>query len=401
VTLPVVQVAVYPYECDAFGHLNQAACLALLERARWDALARGPGMDVFKRNGVWPAARRTTIDYRAAAYAGDVLQVEMGLTDRGTTSFTMRHVARRLSDQAVIAEAEIVFVCIDRVGRSTPIPEEVARALGATRAPARETLRVGVGSVELAVEVRGEGTPLVMIHGFPLDRTLWRHQLAALTRFKRIAPDLRGCGASSVPADGYSMGRYAQDVMAVLDHLAITSAAFCGLSMGGYIVLEILRQFPDRVRALVLLDTRAEADTPDGRRARDELIGVANRDGAAGVAERMLPGLLSPATRATQPEVEGQVRDMILRAPVPGIVGALQAMKDRRDSRALLPDVRVPALVMVGADDGLTPPAQARAMADAIPGAQYSEIAAAGHLTPLEQPLVTSRMIADFLSALP
>ena len=124
---PTVDVTVYPYDCDVFGHLNQAACLLLLERARWDALARGPGMDLFKRNGVWPAVRRTTIDYKAGAFPGDVLRVETIVVHRGRTSFTMRHVMRRVADDAVVAEAEIVFVCINAAGRSTPLPEEVAR----------------------------------------------------------------------------------------------------------------------------------------------------------------------------------------------------------------------------------------------------------------------------------
>ena len=127
---PTVDVTVYPYDCDAFGHLNQAACLLLLERARWDALARGPGMDVFKRNGVWPAVRRTTIEYKAGAFPGDVLRVETVVVGRGTTSFTMRHVMRRVVDGTVVAEAEMVFVCINEAGRSTPVPEELARVLG-------------------------------------------------------------------------------------------------------------------------------------------------------------------------------------------------------------------------------------------------------------------------------
>ena len=126
---PTVDVTVYLYDCDAFGHLNQAACLLLLERARWDALARGPGMDVFKRNGVWPAVRKTTIEYKSGAFPGDMLRVETVVVGRGTTSFTMRHVMRRVADGAVVAEAEIVFVCIDGAGRATPIPEELARLL--------------------------------------------------------------------------------------------------------------------------------------------------------------------------------------------------------------------------------------------------------------------------------
>lgn len=398
-TLPVVQVTVYPFECDAFGHLNQASCLALLERARWDALAKGPGMDVFKRHGVWPAARRTTIEYRAAAYSGDVLQVEMVVTDRGTTSFTMRHAARRVGDDATIAEAEMVFVCIDRMGRPTPIPDEISRVLGATRPATRETRRVTAGGVELAVEVRGEGPACLLVHGFPFDRTMWRHQLAALTRWKRIAPDLRGFGASGVPTDGGSMARYADDLIAILDALEVQQAVFCGLSMGGYVLFDVLRRYRDRVRALVLADTRAEADDAAGKRARDEMMAVAKSEGQAGIAQRMLPKLLSAMTVETQPEVERQVREMIQRASVPGIVAALEAMKERPDSRPLLGEISVPTLVIVGADDALTPPPLSRAMADAIPGARYGEIATAGHLSPLEQPLAASRLLTDFLAS--
>jgi len=102
----------------------------LLERARWDALARGPGMDVFTRNGVWPAVRRTTIEYKAGAFPGDVLRVDTTVVGRGTTSFTLRHVMRRVADGTVVAEAEMVFVCINEAGRSTPVPEELAQVLG-------------------------------------------------------------------------------------------------------------------------------------------------------------------------------------------------------------------------------------------------------------------------------
>src|SRR5439155_350383 len=126
---PTVELTVYPHDCDAFGHLNQATLLTLLERARWEALARGPGVDLFDRNGVWPAARRAVIDYKAGAYPRDVLRIETTVAQRGTTSMTLRHVVRRVSDEVVIAEAEIVFVCVDRLGRATPLPEEIARFL--------------------------------------------------------------------------------------------------------------------------------------------------------------------------------------------------------------------------------------------------------------------------------
>src|SRR5256885_16063680 len=110
---PTVELTVYPYDCDAFGHLNQAALLTLLERARWDALARGPGMDLFDRNGVWPAVRKATIEYRAPAFARDLLRVETTVAGRGTTSMTLRHVVRRVSDRAPVAGAGIGFWVID------------------------------------------------------------------------------------------------------------------------------------------------------------------------------------------------------------------------------------------------------------------------------------------------
>jgi len=397
--LPTVDLTVYPFECDAFGHLNEASFLALFERARWDALAKGPGMDLFKRNHVWPAVRKATVDYRAAAFPGDVLSVETVLTDRGTTSFTMQHVAKRHSDGVLIAEASLVFVCIDRVGRPTPIPEEVSRALGGPRGTARDPLRVVADGAELAVEVRGEGTPVVFIHGFPFDRTMWRHQLAGLSRWKRIALDLRGAGASSVPADGYSVARYADDIVKVLDTLGIDRAVVCGLSLGGYILFDLLRRHAGRIKAAVLCNTKASADSPEAKRGRDEMAALAEREGVGAVAERLLPQLLAPATVAAQPDVVAHVKDMIGRTPVPGLVGALRALRDRPDSTPMLGSIGVPVLAVAGEEDKIAPVDVMEAMAAAIPGAQFAVIPAAGHLAPLEQPLATSRVVADFLDA--
>ena len=124
-----VRLTVYPDECDTFGHLNQAAYLALFERARWALLAAGPGMKVFERAGVWPAVRRTTVDYHASAWPGDVLAFDIEVTHRGRTSFTLRQRAHRVGDDRLIAEAEILFVCIDREERPVPVPDEIMDAL--------------------------------------------------------------------------------------------------------------------------------------------------------------------------------------------------------------------------------------------------------------------------------
>ena len=398
-----IELTVYPYECDAFGHLNQASLLTLLERARWDALARGPGMDLFDRNGVWPAVRKATIEYRAPAFARDVLRVETTVVGRGTTSMTLRHVVRRASDDAAVAEAEMVFVCIDRVGRATPIPDEIARFLGPRASGGHQPIRVPAGDVELAVDVRGEGLPVLFVHGFPFDRTVWRHQLATLSRVRRIAPDFRGVGDSGAPpgADGYSLTRYADDLVAVLDAVGVRQAVLCGLSMGGYVIFELLRRHPERVKALILADTKPEPDSAEAKRGRDELTQVAQRDGQEAVIERLLPRLLAAATQATQPEVAGQVREMAHRWSVPALVGALRTLRDRPDSTDTLRGVRLPTLVLVGSEDQIAPPDTARAMAQLIPGAQYHVVPAAGHIAPLEQPLATSRVVADFLRTIP
>jgi YbgC/YbaW family acyl-CoA thioester hydrolase len=400
-----IELTVYPYECDAFGHLNQAALLTLLERARWDVLARGPGMDLFERNGVWPAVRKATIEYRAPAFARDVLRVETTVVGRGTTSMTLRHVVRRVSDDAAVAEAEMVFVCIDRLGRATPVPDEIARFLGPrpSAGGGHQPIRVPAGDVELAVDVRGEGVPVLFVHGFPFDRTMWRHQLATLSRVRRIAPDFRGVGDSGAPpaADGYSLTRYADDLVAVLDALGVRQAVLCGLSMGGYVIFEVLRQHPERVRAMILADTRPQADSADAKRGREELTQVAEQQGQDAVIERLLPRLLASATQATQPEVAGQVREMARRWSVPGLVGALRVLRDRPDSTETLREVRVPTLVLVGSDDEIAPPDTARAMSQLIPEAQFHVVPTAGHISPLEQPLATSRLLSDFLRALP
>jgi 3-oxoadipate enol-lactonase len=394
-TLPTVDLTVYPYECDAFGHLNHASVLTVLERARWESLARGPGMDVFHRNGIAPVVRKATVDYRAPAFPGDVLRVESVIVHRGTTSWTIRQTAKRGADGATIAAADIVFVCVDRAGRPTALPEEVARVLG-PRSGAHAA-RIAVDDVELTVDVRGSGAAVLFVHGFPFDRTMWRHQLAALSRWKRVAPDMRGIGESSAPGDGYSIARYADDLIGVLDALEIDRAVVCGLSMGGYIALDLMRRYAARVSALILCDTRPEADTADARRGRDELIQLALDRGAEAVGERLLPRLLAAATFADQPEVVEQYREMTRRVSVPGMVGALRAMRERPDSTPWLDQIRVPTLVIVGSEDQVSPPAVAETMVRAIPGAALALIPAAGHLAPLEQPLATSRVLEGFL----
>jgi len=397
---PAVSLTVYPDDCDAFGHLNQAAFLILFERARWEALASGPGMDLFQSADVWPAVRRATIDYHAPAFPGQVLRFQQTVTRLGRTSFTMRQVARRDVDEALIATLESVFVCIDRTGAAVPVPSAVKEWLAPSPAavlsgPPR---RLTVHGVELALDDRGAGPAILFIHGYPLDRTLWQHQLGAFEGWRTLAPDLRGLGRSDAPDLGYSMATYAEDLAGLLDAVGVDDVVLCGLSMGGYVAFEFLRRHRPRVRGLVLVDTRAGADSAEGRKGREVAMADLRDGGPPLIAEQMLPQLLGSGASDALRE---QVRSMMSSAPPAGVLGALAAMRDRPDSTELLPSLAgVPTLVLVGAEDRLTPPRDAEAMAKAIPGARLALIPEAGHLAPLEQPAVFNGHLRSFLDRL-
>jgi len=396
-----VELTVYPDDCDAFGHLNQASFLSMFERARWEMLAQGPGMDLFKRHGVWPAVRKATVDFLQQAYPGDRLRFDLEVTHWGETSFTMRQRARRIGADGLAADAEFVFVAVGRDGRPVPIPVEVGQVFGVSRA--RRTgaaQQYAVRGLATTVDLSGEGPAVLFVHGFPLDRTMWRPVASALTGWQRILPDLRGMGLSEGPEDGYAMAEYADDLAALLDVLRIPDAVVCGLSMGGYVAFELLRRHPGRVRGLVLANTRAAPDDAEGRKKRDAMIARIRRDGPGFLADEMLPRLIGPDTARTMPDVVRQVRAMVTGQPTAGLVGALAAMRDRPDARPMLAGITVPTLVVHGSDDQLIPLAEARAMAEAIPDAHFAGIPAAGHLAPVEQAVNTGRVIREFLESL-
>ncbi len=390
-----VDLTVYPDDCDAFGHVNQAAFLRLFERARWEVLAPGPGMDLLGRGGAWPAVRKAVIDFHAPAFPGDILRFHQARAHLGRTSFTLRQVARRQADETLIATAEFVFVCINRDGRPVPVPPEIAGAFAPSGGD-DGVQRVTVRGVGLAVESRGQGPAVLFIHGYPLNRGIWHHQVAQLRGVRRIAVDLRGMGGSDAPDLGYSMATYAEDLAGLLDALGVDSAVLVGLSMGGYVALEFLRRWPSRVRGLVLMDTRAGADSAEGRKGRDAQLALAREEGTGAVAALMVPKLLAPGA---PPALVAHLEQMITRTPLAGLAGALTAMRDRADSTDLLAGLgERPVLVVSGEQDHLIPPAVARELAAAIPGARFELVPGAGHLPPLEQPEATTRILQEFLA---
>lgn len=256
------------------------------------------------------------------------------------------------------------------------------------------------GGLQLAYDEAGSGTPLLLVHGWPHDRTMWAGQVAGLATYARvIAPDLRGVGESTVTGP-YTIDQYADDLVAFLDSLGIASAVVCGLSMGGYIAFSMLRRHRDRIRALVLADTRATADTDEMRANRARLIDLIERDGTAALAARQIEPMLGRSTRERQPLLVETVRRMMASVSPEGAIGALRAMAARPDSTPLLQTIDMPTLVVGGAEDGITPPEVLRSMADSIPKSRIEILEQGGHLCPLERPAAFNHVVSEFLGTL-
>lgn len=243
---------------------------------------------------------------------------------------------------------------------------------------------------------------ILFIHGFPFDHRMWRHQLTGLARWECVAPNLRGARGGDVPSAtrAYTMTTYADDLVALLDRAQTRQAVVCGLSMGGYIIFELLRRHPHRVRAVIFCNTKATADTPEAQRGRDALAAKAQREGAHAVAAELVPKLLARETQQRRTDVVDEVTAMIERQPVAGIVGALHALRERPDSTSLLARIQMPVLVVAGDDDQIAPAAGMKEMAEAIPNADFVLVAGAGHLAPLEQPGQVNQALAAFLEKL-
>jgi 3-oxoadipate enol-lactonase len=254
----------------------------------------------------------------------------------------------------------------------------------------------------LHVRIHGPaaGFPVVLLHGYPLDGAMWRAQVNPLASagFRVIVPDLPGHGQSPVQ-DPCSIESMAAAVLSLLDRLKVTRSHVVGFSMGGYIALDIAIRHPERVARLVLMDTRAEADTPQGRDGRMALLReMVGRPGVKVLANAMMPNLLTEETRAQRGLLAEEVRTMMLRQPIEGERAAMMALAERPDRRKELGKVAAPTLVLVGEHDKVTPPASAQAIATGISGATAETIPGAAHLTPLERPEEVNERLLRFLS---
>jgi 3-oxoadipate enol-lactonase len=265
---------------------------------------------------------------------------------------------------------------------------------------------VKVDGVELSVEDRGSGLPIVLVHGFPLDRAMWASQIEALAgEFRVIAPDLRGFGNSSLAAgdaeQGVGMERYAADVAAVLDELGVTEpVVLAGFSMGGYAAWQFAVRLPKRLAGLVPCDTRALADTDEARAGRQKMAEAALAAGDSSPALAMLPKLLGKSTQQSRPEIVAGVQAVIERQTAEAVAAAQRGMARREDVRPRLKEIACPTLAIVGAEDAISPPAEMREIAAAMPNAKVVEIPAAGHMTTMENPAAVTQAIAAFVRSL-
>jgi len=246
--------------------------------------------------------------------------------------------------------------------------------------------QVKIDSINLAFDDTGSGRPVILLHGYPFNRTLWERQVAVLREnFRVITPDLRGFGESETADEPVTMMRMAEDIARLMNALDIPRAIIGGLSMGGYVVLAFYKQFPERVDALVLADTRPQADTEEGQHLRAKQREQILRDGMAETAHSMLPKLLTPESISTRPDLVKHIQDMIMGTKPAGAAAALMAMAGREDQTELLSQIAVPTLIVVGREDPITPVQDSQLMHERIAHSRLVVLEDAAHVSNLEQ----------------
>ena len=266
------------------------------------------------------------------------------------------------------------------------------------------THSLAIGDTPFAVHTRGSGIPLLLLHAFPLDHVMWEAQEPLAESVRIIAPDQRGFGGTLGEPPIASLAAMADDAVAVLDALHVAEPAFvCGVSMGGYVAQHVAARHPERVRGLILCDTKLDADTPEARAGRAGLAAKVGRRGAGLLAYTMLGTLLAQSDEARgQPRrvaIEELLRQTIARQPVATIQTSLAAMGDRQDMTDTMRGLAIPTLLVVGEEDTFTPPAIMERMESILPDARLLIVPRAGHLVPLEAPEVLNAAVLDFLHA--
>ncbi|HEY6007292.1 MAG TPA: alpha/beta fold hydrolase [Geobacteraceae bacterium] len=256
-----------------------------------------------------------------------------------------------------------------------------------------------INGINLAYDDHGTGLPVVLIHGFPLCRKMWHPQVQKLTEagYRLILPDLRGFGESDAPDGPYSVEQFADDVIALLDHLCIEKAVVGGMSMGGYVLFDLCERYPGRLAGACFITTRAVADDEAGKARRLQLAQEVMKFGPQVVAAAFEKLLFAEASLTERPKLVAEVCRWMTANDSRGLAGGLLAMRERKDYTALLPTFTLPALAIGAAGDKAAPPELSRAIATAIPGCRHCIVPDAGHLANLEHPGAFNRCLLDFL----
>lgn len=244
--------------------------------------------------------------------------------------------------------------------------------------------------IQLDYEEYGSGLPVVFVHGFPLDRTIWSPLVPLLKDHARlILPDLRGFGKTAMPEDAepYSMRTLADDLLALADRLGLEKVVLVGHSMGGYISLAFAHAYPQRLAGLGLLSTQAAADTPEKRQGRMKTADAVRRKGVA----RALEGMAEKLT--TNPDLVEPIDALINRQNPAAVIAALKAMAERRDSTENLANISVPAVVITGTQDAIIPLERSQELNQLLVWSWLVEVPGGGHMSMMEYP----EQVADAL----
>lgn len=253
--------------------------------------------------------------------------------------------------------------------------------------------------ISYSISGTGNATSIVLIHGFPFSREMWKPQVEFLEKkYQVITYDLRGHGKSGEGEGQYFMEYFVDDLIALMDHLKISSSVICGFSMGGYIALRAIERNPEKFKGLILADTKSEADSNEAKLKRAAGLRVVKSQGVATFAEGFLKGALAPETFSANPDLVEKLKLIILSNKPIGICGALLALACRTDTSASLSKISVPTLILVGEKDAITPPSVSEVMKEKIARSKLEVIPGAGHLSNLENSKDFNKKLDEFLS---
>lgn len=252
----------------------------------------------------------------------------------------------------------------------------------------------------LSVKLYGDkkNPPIIFVHGFPFDHRMWINQLENLqNEFYCVAYDVRGLGDSYIGDGQYTMEAFVHDLFSIINELHLKNVTVCGLSMGGYIALRAVEMNQDKIKALILMDTKSEADDNLGKLKRAGAVDIINLHGLNQFVDQTVPSLFAEETLKDNQELVDRILGQCYDQDSHGVKGSVLAMVSRTDTTSFLANIKIPTLVMAGSFDTLTPPAMMRKMSEKIPNSEFAIVPRGGHMAPLENPDFVNDMIRGFL----